>query len=230
MDTQTPTLGSLLQVYTSVKLLAEPTKLRYELAARTLATFVGGQTAHPSDIALTRITADVLVAYRADSLLRVKPTTFNTERRHLVALFNAAVRLSLMPVNPFREVQRAPEPRLLPKAIPKADFLTAVRLLETGHRSDSGRHAGELINPQWFWLAVLKTLYFTGMRKRQLIGLRWEDVDFQAMTIKLRAETSKTRREWLVPLPVPLVGNLKLLRLRTIEVRREVHGPAQVFC
>lgn len=230
METQSSTLGSLLQVYTSVKLLAEPSKLRYELAARNLALYVGGLTAHPSDIALTRITAEILVGFRATLLQRVKPTTFNTERRHLVALFNAAVRLGLMPINPFRDVHAAPQPKLLPKAIPKPDFLTAVRLLESGSGNDRGQDNGELINPQWFWLGVLKTFYFTGMRKRQLIGLRWEDLDFQAMTIRLRAETSKTRREWLVPLPIPLVGDLNLLRIRTIEVRREIPELSQVFC
>jgi integrase len=230
LDTLTPTLGSLLAAYLTVKLLAESSKERYELAARNLAGYMGGLTAHPSDIGLNRITLNVLVGYRDSCLMRVKPTTFNTERRHLVALFNAAVRLGQMPVNPFRELPGAPVPKLLPKSIPKPDFLAAVRLLETGKRINGARRSVELINPQWFWLAVLKTFYYTGMRKRQLIGLRWEDIDFRDMTIKLRAETSKTRREWLVPLPTPLLDDLRLLRLRTAEVRRDIPGATQVFC
>jgi integrase len=230
LDTLTPTLGSLLAAYLTVKLLAETSQQRYELAARNLAGYMGGKTAHPCDIALDRISVDVLVGYRAHCLQRIKPTTFNTERRHLVALFNAAVRLGQMPTNPFRELPGAPVPRLLPKSIPKPDFMAAVKLLETGKRLNSARRSVELINPQWFWLAVLKTFYFTGMRKRQLVGLRWEDVDFRALTIKLRAQTSKTRREWLVPLPVQLLDDLQLLRLRTAEVRRDIPGETQVFC
>ena len=219
-----------MKVYTSVKLLAEESKLRYDLVTRNLAKYMGGQTAHPSDIPLSRITVEVLVGFRDWSLMRVKPITFNTERRHLSALFNAAVRHCLMAVNHFRDVPGAPVPRLLPKSIPRPDFLTAVKLMESGTRLDRAGRSGELVNPQWFWLAVLKTFYFTGMRKRQLVGLHWEDIDFHGMTIKLRAATSKTRREWLVPLPVPIVGDLELLRRRTVEIRGETHGTAQVFC
>ena len=224
------TLGSLLARHISLKLLAEDSKLRYDLVTRNLARYISGATAHASDIPLSALTVEVMVGFRDWSLLRVQPTTFNTERRHLSAMFNGAVRHQIMASNPFRDVPGAPVPKLLPKSIPKPEFLAALRLLETGKRRDRQGRDCELIEPQWFWLAVLRTFYFTGMRKRQLLGLRWGDIDFAGMTIKLRAATSKTRREWLVPLPIPLVGDLERLRRRTIEVRGETPAEAQVFC
>jgi integrase len=68
------------------------------------------------------------------------------------------------------------------------------------------------------------------MRKRQLLGLVWDDIDFSAKTIRLRADSSKTRREWFVPLPDGLIPDLLVLRTRTVEVRREVAPGSQVFC
>ena len=160
----------------------------------------------------------------------MRATSFNTERRHLSALFNVGVRRGLMEANSFREVPRAPEPRLLPKAVSKPDMLAALRLLETGRKTDRFGRTRDLIDAQWFWLAALKTFYFTGMRKRQLVGLLWDDIDFHEMTIKLRAATSKTKREWLVPLPPPLLHDLSLLRSKTVEVRGTDLNSRQVFC
>jgi integrase len=230
LDSGTRTLESLLSRYLLLKVLSEPTKDRYDLVVRNLTRHLAGQVAHSSDVALERVTVDALVAFRDWSLKRMRPTSFNTERCHLSALFNFAVRQKWMDTNPFREVPRAPVPKLLPRSIPRADLRASLDLLASAHTLDSKGKRADLLDPQWFWLAVVKTFYHTGIRKRQLIGMRWGDVDFNEKTIRLRADTSKTRREWLAPLPDALLPDLTVLRARTVEIRGQSVRDHQVFC
>ena len=78
---------------------------------------------------------------------------------------------------------------------------------------------GSALCPRWFWRIVFRTLYYTGMRRRQLVTLCWRDVDLGAAEIRLRHEGSKTRREWTIPIPDPLLGDLMKLQERTLEQR-----------
>lgn len=230
MDSGLPTLGTLLDRYFQLKLLAPPSRARYDLAVRNLAASIGGPLAHPSDVALARVTVDALLLFRAQALRRMRPVSFNTERRHLSALLSFAVRQRWLAENPCREVAPAPQARPLPKSIARADMLSAITLLEPARSTGGKIKRADLVQPQWFWVTVLKTFYFTGMRKRQLIGLRWEDLDFGALTIRMRSETSKNRREWLIPLPDALVAGLMELQARTVEIRGAAISGSQVFC
>lgn len=224
------TLATLLNRHLRRNILAAPTQVRYELVARNLARFIGGETAQPSDIALSRINPDVMIDFRTWSLERMRSVSFNTERRHLSVLFNAAVRDGKMACNPFRNVPNAPVTRSLPKALSKAAMLACMDWLKTASRTDCKGRLVDVVQPQWFWHIVLRTFYFTGMRKRQLLGLVWDDIDFAGKTILLAATSSKTRREWKVPLPDALASDLLELRRRTAEVTHERIGPRQVFC
>lgn len=56
---------------------------------------------------------------------------------------------------------------------------------------------------------VLKTLYYTGMRVGELVQLTKEDVNFKEDVIRIRAETTKTKREELQPIPKVLKEDLK---------------------
>ena len=74
------------------------------------------------------------------------------------------------------------------------------------------------------------TLYYTGMRRSQLLGLQWGDVDFANQTITLRAETSKNRRQFIVPLPVKIYQLLLAVRAKMLGAGDSyVDGGAPVF-
>lgn len=62
---------------------------------------------------------------------------------------------------------------------------------------------------QTIWLAFLTT----GMRKGELVKLKWPQVDFLKSTITILAATSKSKRDRVVPMTPELRG--RLLRLRT---------------
>jgi integrase len=53
--------------------------------------------------------------------------------------------------------------------------------------------------PSFFWVSVIYLLYFTGMRRRQLVTLRMRDIDFESAQIQLSYEGSKTHRSWKIP-------------------------------
>lgn len=52
----------------------------------------------------------------------------------------------------------------------------------------------------------------TGRRLGSIRQLRWDDVDFERGTIRWRAEADKKRKEWVVPIPGPLLEELRQAR------------------
>ncbi len=84
--------------------------------------------------------------------------------------------------------------------------------------------------PAWFWRALLETAVYTGMRLRQLVSLRWGDLNMVALTIRLRSESSKTRREWDIPMASDLVPFLaRLLQESERVLQRDPLLSEQVF-
>ncbi len=75
--------------------------------------------------------------------------------------------------------------------------------LSTGKRSE--------ITPAWFWLAVFETFYYTGIRLNALLCLRYENVDLSQRLIRVRGETEKTHREFMIPIPDGLMPHLVLV-------------------
>jgi integrase len=49
----------------------------------------------------------------------------------------------------------------------------------------------------------------TGRRLGAIRQLRWEDFDWDRQTIRWRAESDKKRKEWVVPVPDALLGELR---------------------
>ena len=217
-------LSELLERYCEVNILSAQSANTYLYVVRSFILY------YASDPEIEDINLDTVLAYRKWTLARNAAITFNSKRRHLIAIFNFACNHKLLARNVFKDVKPAPMEQLPSKAIPSAVFDTYVQMLANGRDVDGRGGSREMFHPQWFWLTVVKTLFLTGMRKRQLVGLEWRDVDFSEMSITLRAQTSKTRREWKVPIPEELLSYLEELSRRTIEIRGPNLGIHQVFC
>jgi site-specific recombinase XerD len=56
---------------------------------------------------------------------------------------------------------------------------------------------------------ILKTLAFTGIRRSELVGLNWGDIDFNSQTMKVHGKGDKER---VIPLPPPLCAELDMYR------------------
>jgi len=48
----------------------------------------------------------------------------------------------------------------------------------------------------------------TGMRRNEILKMRWKDIDFRLLTIRIPAEHSKTKQERIIPIPAELAAML----------------------
>ncbi len=170
---------------------------------------------------------DVLL-WRNGILSRARAETWNKYRRHMRALQNYAMARGWAGSNPFKEVPPARTGHRLKKTVHTDLLRKALEWLDQEPNEEDPR---KRLQPTWFWAMVLRAFYFTGVRRRQLIELRWSDVDLVAGTWHIRAETSKTHREWLVPLAPEVIEDLTELERKTRE-HLGGHKPAghyQVF-
>ena len=71
----------------------------------------------------------------------------------------------------------------------------------------------------WFYVVIIDMLRYTGIRRRQLIGIKWKDVDICNAQLYLSAEFSKNSQDNLIPLNQRLINHFKTLKNRS-EVTR----------
>jgi integrase/recombinase XerD len=58
-------------------------------------------------------------------------------------------------------------------------------------------------------IALIMFLIFTGVRKEELLGLELSDLDFDTKLIKIRAETSKSKKSRIIPMNHELISYLE---------------------
>lgn len=215
-------LVDLLEAYLRQRILRPDSQRTYRYCVDSVCKHYGG------DPELSALTEDWWIGYRTAQLRQASPTTFNAKRRHLMCLINFAMARRLTDRNELRLIGRAPTATLPRKVVPDDTLKAALDVLRTVRSAPA---LPVQLAPRWFWITVVNTLYYTGMRRRQLVELRWDDVDLDARTIRLRAESSKTRREWLIPIADALIPELVGLSHRTLGATcREAHDPlSQVF-
>jgi integrase len=119
-------------------------------------------------------------------------------------------------------IRRAQRNRLVTEnAADLADVPAGTRRESRSMKLDQVRVLLGLKLTTW-WRAYITVALMCGLRPGELLGLRWEDVDFKAGVIRVR--------KCLKPLPDPLGGKLRLVLadLKTERSRRTIRMPAQV--
>ncbi|MGT2511215.1 tyrosine-type recombinase/integrase [Cupriavidus basilensis] len=193
-------ISKLLEEYLRNKILAPDTVKSYKEKTTHLIREVG-------DIDVKELSVDNLIDYRNKVIKSTSASTYNTLHRHLSAIFHYGVETGVVASSPFRVVRKAPVHHELPKVIQREKLSLLFQLL------DNPEHPWPpCMRPIWFWRAFIKTLYFTGMRRRQILNLEWRDIDVEQRTIHLRSETSKTRRSYDIPVPQSLLSELGTYR------------------
>lgn len=131
--------------------------------------------------------------------LRDMPTVANRTVDILVKMFNLAELWEMRPPgrNPCRSVRRYKVTRR------RERFLTPEELARLGRTLDiapaerlASRHAA----------AAIRLLVLTGCRRNEIMGLAWDDLDFQVGEMRLADSKTGTR---IVPLPAAAVEVLK---------------------
>lgn len=146
----------------------------FEIYKRTLTQFL----AICGDAALVKVTARYWDVYKVERLKKVSPVSVNKELRTLKAFLGTAVRWGHIEHNPFSKQPFATISEQAPVFFTKEDFQ---KLLS-------------VIKPTWLNEAVVFSV-LTGLRRGELINLRWQDVDLQrrVMTIQSSA-TFRTKQ------------------------------------
>lgn len=189
-------LQDLVTSYLSVRLVRPPTARTYHYYVRRVIEHTGKERVDDFDVRLA-------IQFRDKLLETSVAVTWNSARRHLIALWKHAESIHMASHNPWREL-RAAQVRSRPKTILDSDFEKAKLYLD--------EHPIRF-KPFRFWQCVFLTLACTGMRRAQLVGLLWADIHFAKRTILLRAETSKTYREYTIPMSGHLLESLLQLQI-----------------
>ena len=153
------------------------------------------------------IVADVDVSmveqFYARRLKEVSEATANKDLRHIKASFSRAVERGYVAGNPTNKVKPVREPE------------KEIRMLST-------EEVQKLMEgcPSAWWQALVAVAVTTGMRRGELLALRWEDVDLESATIWVRntpGHRTKSRRNRALALgpevaallrPLPHLGTL----------------------
>ena len=154
-------------------------------------------------------------------LSRASGSTWNNYHRHIRTLFNTAIKDGLINgENPFNRVRQVTKPQERIKVCELSQLTNAIKYIE----NNSNR-----FKPSWFWVVLIKIIYYTGMRRRQLVGLCWKDIDFEGDSLLLSTKHSKTKEEWSIPITEEIKPLLELTKERTLDAGIECLDTNQVF-
>lgn len=160
---------------------------------------------------LNEITLNSLVRFKKKTLALAKPVTFNGYIKYLRLIGKYAVEKGYLSENPFYWIQTAPLGEIPKKILSSTEIQKTINYLEDPENTEGG----------WFWSILVKCLYYTGMRRRQIVNLKLSDLDFDGETIRLSYSGSKTLKEWCIPMHNSLKENLIVLIEQTEAVRKK---------
>lgn len=138
----------------------------------------------------------------------VNAWTINKQLRALRSAFSEAVRLYRLPINPFDAVD------LLATGAPKIRALSI----------DEQRRVLDAC-PDDRWRAFVFLAMTTGLRRRELAALRWDDVDLSARRIKVLAKGGRPRVVRIVPEAAKRLEELRLTHAHPVVFPGDAGAP-----
>lgn len=146
------------------------------------------------------VNRDECIKWRNKIFKRTSAITANNYHRHMKALFNLAVNLNIINKNPFKLFKPLKVHKIKSKIVKES----TINNLKTMLKNDS-----YYSNLSWFYLTMIDVLSYSAIRRRQLVGIKWRDIDFENKTLYLAAEFSKNGNDNLIPLNSMLFYKLK---------------------
>ncbi len=151
---------------------------------------------------LYEITAHDIEKFKAERSKSVKPATVNRDLATIKTMFNKAVEWGKLEESPVKPVKFLREPG------------GRLRYLEKEEIQKLLSNSSERIRP------ILTLAIFTGMRRGEIMGLKWHDIDFQRGIIYLLDTKNGAKRE---------VFMNELVKKAVIKVRKHPESP-YIFC
>jgi integrase len=217
------TFEQLLDQYFINRVVRPATELSYRKVVRTFQTF---SKALPG-----KVDYSLVLEWRRYILVTRKreACTWNNKVAHMRALFNFGIRTRLLTQeeNPFNKaVVRVGKKKK--KTLSTAQIKAIYIVMEQYNERERLLAQSNVINvranacyPAWFWLAVLDTLSYTGMRQNQLLHVRLCDVNLEERWIDVVSEGSKNHREFRIPITSVLYPRLKMVLERSFAAGAE---------
>lgn len=113
---------------------------------------------------------------------KITPRSINRKLSCLNSLYKFLIRRKVVKTNPLRKVQGPKESKKLPSYVKQANL---EKLLEQIEFEDCFSGIRDK--------AIIYTLYATGLRRAELIGLKHNDIDLSAMQLKVLGKRNKER-------------------------------------
>jgi len=144
------------------------TYVRYRKALQHFADFL--KSCGITSAKLSQISFQLIEEYKQERNEAVKPLTVNVELKVLKALYNFAIKCKCARENPVSEV-------------------SFYRQIEKKPRFLQGKEIKELLDNSNGLYPVLYAFLKTGLRKSELINLKWKDIDFKRKYITVESKT-----------------------------------------
>ncbi len=128
-----------------------------------------------------------------------KTNTYLVFFKSLLVFFRWCVKQGVLNKNPVEEIETPKLEKYLPPKLTKQDSL---RLLETIHNYPYDYPFLRYRN-----YAILSTFIFAGLRKQELLNLKYADVDIENLTIFVRQ--GKGAKDRIIPMSYTLAQSLK---------------------
>jgi len=141
------------------------------------------------------------------SLNHLRPSSRNTFFRQTKALFSWAVKMDLMDSNPFDGLKNVRIPETIKSPFTSVDLR---RML----KATSGSSDREIRDT-----AIIMCLIDTGLRLGELVGIKYEDIDFNTGRITIRKGKGGSDRV------VPFASQCSLALRRYLIIRSDASGP-----
>jgi len=172
------------------------------------------------DLPLSKVTPAALHAHLVRKLEDHSSTTVNHYHSVISAMLEAAANLDIIPRNPAARVK--------PPAIKTEEF--------EPFTEDQARVMVEAVQGHRYEAAYIVALA-TGLREAELLGLRWQDIDFERHWLHVRMQLKRRKGEYYMKapksqksrrtLPIPLYALAVLHeRRRQQQEERELVGDA----
>lgn len=158
---------------------------------------------HLKGIMLSRITPKDIESYKLARLRQVKSSTVNRELTLIKFMFSLAVKWKYVNSNPVKEV----------RFLKEQEFI--IRVLNNTEARNIIKFASPRLKP------VIIIGLNTGMRKGEILNLRWNDIDFDKKFIFIKE--SKSGRTRIVPMSSLVIDTLRKIK------KEQIHENEYVF-
>lgn len=159
--------------------------------------------------------------FRNNTLAKANEITYNGYLGHIKMVAGWGGKQGYFNSDYIMLLRKMSAPELIPKTIPADDLSSVLEQLRT---------KPNMVTVSWFWVLAIRFLVGTGVRRRQLVALKYGDIDWEARLLTLRFESSKTKRSWKIPLMDWLLDDLTIL-IAAIEkvLNRPIHKNDRLF-